>query len=39
MWLENGGVIKELGEDEMYKYLGMEELDGIKHQQMKEKIL
>ena len=39
MWLENGGVIKELGEDEMYKYLGMEELDGIKHQQMKEKII
>ena len=37
--LKNGGVIKELGPDEMYKYLGVEELDGIRHQEMKEKIL
>ena len=37
--LESGGVIKELNEDETYKYLGVQELDGIKHQLMKEKTL
>ena len=37
--LESGGVIEELGQDDMYKYLGIEELDGLKHDLMKEKIL
>ena len=37
--LKDGGVIEELGQDEMYKYLGIEELDGIRHVQMKEKII
>ena len=36
--LNSGGVIKELESSEMYKYLGMEELDGTKHEVMKEKI-
>ena len=35
----NGGVIEELMEDGMYKYLGIIELDGLKHEQMKGKIL
>ena len=33
-----GGTIEELGEDEVYKYLGVDELNRIKHDQMKEKI-
>ena len=37
--LESGGVIEELSEDGMYKYLGIEELDGFKHEQMKEKAM
>ena len=36
--LESGGLIAELEEDEIYKYLGVEELDGIKHEKMKENI-
>ena len=36
--LQSGGVIEELNQDEMYKYLGVEELDGIRHDDMKEKI-
>ena len=36
--LASGGVIEELGEGEFYKYLGVEELDGTKHQKMKEKV-
>ena len=30
--------IKLLGEEDMYKYLGMEENDGIQYRKMKEKI-
>ena len=37
--LKDGGVIEELGQDENYKYLGINELDGLKHIQMKEKIV
>ena len=33
--LRSGGVIQQLKEDECYKYLGIEELVGIKHEQMK----
>ena len=36
--LESGGVIEELGEGDVYKYLGIEELDGMRHQKMKEKV-
>ena len=36
--LESGGVIQELGQDEVYKYLGVEELDGLKHEDMKLKV-
>ena len=37
--LKSGGVMAELKEDEFYKYLGIEELDLIKHDQVKEKVL
>ena len=36
--LKSGGVIKELCEDEVYKYLGIEELVGISHEKVKEKV-
>ena len=36
--LKSGGVIEELGEDEAYKYLGIEELVGVRHEKMKEKV-
>ena len=36
--LKSGGVIQELGEDDVYKYLGTEELIGISHEKVKEKI-
>lgn len=36
--LKSGGVIEELCQEEVYKYLGVEELDGICHGSMKEKI-
>ena len=37
--LESGGVIDELREDGVYKYLGIKELDGFKHEQMKENVM
>ena len=36
--LESGGLIKELEENECYKYLGIEELVGLCHESVKEKI-
>ena len=36
--LVSGGVIAELKSDEVYKYLGVEELDGVKHERMKTKV-
>ena len=36
--LKSGGVIKELGNEEVYKYLGIEELVGISHDKVKEKV-
>ena len=36
--LKSGGVIEELGENDVYKYLGIEELAGVSHERMKEKI-
>ena len=33
--LSSGGMVEELGEDEAYKYLGVEELVGVKHEKMK----
>ena len=36
--LESGGLIKELEENECYKYLGIEELVGLCHETVKEKI-
>ena len=36
--LRCGGVIEELGQGEVYKYLGVEELEGIKHEKMMTKI-
>ena len=37
--LESGGVIEELEHNEVYKYLGIEELDGIRHAEMKGKVI
>ena len=36
--LKSGGVIQELGNEEVYKYLGIEELVGISHDKVKEKV-
>ena len=36
--LDRSTVIKDLEQEELYKYLGVNESDGIKHSQMKEKI-
>ena len=36
--LKSGGIIQELGKEESYKYLGMEELVGLHHEAVKEKI-
>ena len=36
--LKSGGIIKELQDNESYKYLGIEELVGIHHDAVKEKI-
>ena len=36
--LQSGGIIQELGEEEVYKYLGIEELVGISHEKVKEKV-
>ena len=36
--LKSGGVIEELQQDEVYRYLGIDELVGISHEKMKEKI-
>ena len=35
--LSSGGIIEELEADQCYKYLGIEELSEIRHQEMKEK--
>ena len=37
--LPNGEVIEEMGEEDVYKYLGVIESTGIKHEKMKEKVL
>ena len=34
--LSSGGMVEELHEDEAYKYLGVEELVGVRHEKMKE---
>ena len=36
--LKSGGVMEELSADEFYKYLGIEELDSIKHSMVKAKV-
>ena len=36
--LKSGGIIQELQTDDCYKYLGIEELVGIQHNAVKEKI-
>ena len=36
--LHTGGVMKEVTEDGHYKYLGIEELDSIRHDTIKEKV-
>ena len=33
-----GGMVEELREDEAYKYLGVEELVGVRHEKMKDKV-
>ena len=35
--LTSGGVIQELKQEDSYKYLGIEELVGLKHEMVKEK--
>lgn len=36
--LDRSTIIKDLGQEEFYKYLGFNESDGIQHNQMEEKI-
>ena len=36
--LDIATIIKDLNQEEFYKYLGVNESDGIQHSQMKEKI-
>ena len=36
--LQSGGTMEELNEDESYKYLGIEELEAIKHNEVKAKV-
>ena len=36
--IQSGGIMEELSETESYKYLGIEELDSIKHSLVKEKV-
>ena len=33
-----GNIVQELDQEEVYKYLGVDENDGIQHSKMKEKI-
>ena len=37
--IENQTIIKELEQEKSYKYLGVDEGDGIQHAKMKDKIL
>ena len=36
--LDSGGIMEELNHDEFYKYLGIEELEQIKHEEVKSKV-
>ena len=36
--LQSGGIMEELNEDESYKYLGIEELETIKHEAVKTRV-
>ena len=37
-WLQDDTEIRELNQEGVYKYLGVDESDGIQHSKMKEKI-